>query len=344
MNKCQRIGLSRRKNVNDLGGQCSAKKTMLNKFTYSSQEAPWTDACQVFENKMEKLFAVNFNYSAVDTRPLHGSITSYNSPGFSFSSLEFTPHIASCSEFAPDPPAAIFVSVQKQGETHLKQANRECTTQPGDIFIFDPCSPFRLETSTTHVYSMYVPCQALLEHVPHVSSLTAIRIDGKEGAAALLRVMLDELFSVAPNLKPQALLPLSSIFPQLVSTVLLSQDRLDDVAPSRLNAFHKSKILSFIQANLRDPSLNATSIAKGVGLSSRYVYQLFEGESMSLMKWVWAKRLEQCRRQIASPALRNKSISEIAYHWGFSDTAHFSRVFKAAYKQTPRECRAAILN
>ncbi|NYT67008.1 helix-turn-helix domain-containing protein [Pusillimonas noertemannii] len=315
---------------------------MLNKFTFSSQETPWADTCQVFENKMEKLFAVNFNYRAVDTRPLHGNITTYNGPSLSLSSLEFTPHIASCSESAPTPSTAVFVSVQKQGETHLKQADRECVTQPGDIFIFDPSSPFRLESSTTHVYSMYVPRRALLEHVPHVSKLTATRIDGKAGAAALLRVMLDELFSLAPSLKPQALPPLSSIFPQLVSTVLLSQEQFDGVGPSRMNAFHKSKILSFIQANLHDPSLNATSIAQGVGLSTRYVYQLFEDESMSLMKWVWAQRLEQCRRQIMSPVLRNKSISEIAYDWGFSDTAHFSRVFKAAYKQTPRECRATM--
>lgn len=302
------------------------------------------DPCQGFESKMEKLFSVNFDYKAVDTRPLQGHITSYSGSGLSFSSLEFTPHIASCSQRASKPSAAMFVSLQKQGETQIKQQNRECVTQPGDIFIFDPSLPFELETSQTHVYSIYLPRQALLEHVPHIANLTAIRVNGQKGSGSLLRLILDELFLIAPDIKPQALAPISAIMPQLVSTALLSLDQYDEAGPRRTNAFHKSRILSFIQANLHDPNLNARSIAKSVGLSTRYVYQLFEDESTSLMKWIWNKRLEQCRQQISSPAMRNKSISEIAYDWGFSDAAHFSRAFKAIYGQTPRDCRPASLN
>ncbi len=314
---------------------------MLRKFTYSSDEAPRMDTCQVFESQMEKLFAVNFDYKAVDSRPLRGNIVTYNGPSLNFASLEFSPHIASCAKPAASPLSAMFVSLQKQGQTHIKQDDRECITQPGDIFIFDPSNPFELETSCTHVYSMYLPRRALLEHAPRIGSLTALRIDGRQGTGALLRIMFDELFAMAPDLKPQALGPIANIMPQLVSTALLSLEQYDAVGPSRMNAFHKSRILTFIQANLRDPGLCAASIARGVGLSTRYVYQLFEDEATSPMKWIWTKRLEQCHREISSPAMRNKTISEIAYDWGFSDAAHFSRSFKAMYGQTPRECRTA---
>lgn len=36
---------------------------------------------------------------------------------------------------------------------------------------------------------------------------------------------------------------------------------------------------------------------------------------------------------------RNKQISEIAYQWGFSDMAYFSRAFKIRYNLSPRDYR-----
>ena len=42
-------------------------------------------------------------------------------------------------------------------------------------------------------------------------------------------------------------------------------------------------------------------------------------------------RLARCRRDLADPALRNQPVQAIAARWGFSDKAHFSRVFRAAH-------------
>jgi AraC-like DNA-binding protein len=35
------------------------------------------------------------------------------------------------------------------------------------------------------------------------------------------------------------------------------------------------------------------------------------------------------------------SIAQIASHWGFADSSHFSRLFKAHYGRSPREYRDA---
>ena len=46
------------------------------------------------------------------------------------------------------------------------------------------------------------------------------------------------------------------------------------------------------------------------------------------------------RRDLCDPALAARTISEIAFGWGFNDAAHFSRAFRARFGAAPRELRA----
>jgi AraC-like DNA-binding protein len=57
------------------------------------------------------------------------------------------------------------------------------------------------------------------------------------------------------------------------------------------------------------------------------------------MEWVWGRRLQRSREQLADPALAARAVSEIAYAQGFSDCAHFSRRFKARFGQSPSDYR-----
>jgi len=60
-----------------------------------------------------------------------------------------------------------------------------------------------------------------------------------------------------------------------------------------------------------------------VNLSLRYLYDLFAGEEMPLMKWIWSERLKRAQRDLKARHLMARSISEIAYSWG-SATSHIS--------------------
>lgn len=57
------------------------------------------------------------------------------------------------------------------------------------------------------------------------------------------------------------------------------------------------------------------------------------------MRWVWVQRLEQCYRELIQDASARRTISEIAYAWGFNDQAHFSRTFRKHYGVSPRSLR-----
>ena len=50
-------------------------------------------------------------------------------------------------------------------------------------------------------------------------------------------------------------------------------------------------------------------------------------------------RLDRCRKALGDPAQAHRTISDIAYAWGFSDMTHFSRTFRKAYGMLPTEHR-----
>nr|WP_246098027.1 helix-turn-helix transcriptional regulator [Streptomyces botrytidirepellens] len=55
--------------------------------------------------------------------------------------------------------------------------------------------------------------------------------------------------------------------------------------------------------------------------------------------WIRHRRLERCRLALANPRLNARPIQAIATRWGFTDPAHFSRLFRAAYGIPPRDHR-----
>jgi AraC-like DNA-binding protein len=95
-----------------------------------------------------------------------------------------------------------------------------------------------------------------------------------------------------------------------------------------------------IERNLGDPRLGPASIAAALYVSPRYLHRIFRAEGCTVSEWIRRARLERCRRDLADPALARETILAIAARWGMPDSAHFSRVFKAAYGCSPREFRA----
>jgi AraC-like DNA-binding protein len=80
-------------------------------------------------------------------------------------------------------------------------------------------------------------------------------------------------------------------------------------------------------------------VAQAAGLSPDHLARLFRGEPLPLSRLIWQWRLEACHRDLVDPRLASRSVSDIAFSWGFNEAAHFSRSFKEQYGLTPREWR-----
>jgi AraC-like DNA-binding protein len=110
---------------------------------------------------------------------------------------------------------------------------------------------------------------------------------------------------------------------------------------------HRSALLyrlkAHIRAHLADPDLSLSEAAAALGISPRYVNDLLADEDTSFQRHVLAERLAQCRRDLASPVLAHRHVSEIAFAWGFNDLSHFGRVFREHFGMSPRDFRQSQL-
>lgn len=100
-------------------------------------------------------------------------------------------------------------------------------------------------------------------------------------------------------------------------------------------------LLRLIEARLDDPDLTAGAVAAAAGISTRHLHRLFAAGGLRFTDHVRRARLERCRAALGDPGQGARTLTDIAFSWGFSDAAHFSRSFRAAYGTTPRAWRAA---
>jgi AraC family transcriptional regulator, positive regulator of tynA and feaB len=98
--------------------------------------------------------------------------------------------------------------------------------------------------------------------------------------------------------------------------------------------------LGFIETHLAEPSLDPSSIASELGISVRHLHRLFARQGDSPADWIRQRRLENSRSDLADVRFRDRTITEIAFLWGFSDSAHFSRSFRKQFGISPRAFRA----
>ena len=108
---------------------------------------------------------------------------------------------------------------------------------------------------------------------------------------------------------------------------------------SSLATAHRIRIMNFIEAHLGDPDLTPMRVAQACKMTPRYLHHLFSHESETVARYILRRRLEECSRALTVPSQRGRTVTAIAFDYGFNSPTHFGRVFRARYGVTPREYR-----
>lgn len=94
---------------------------------------------------------------------------------------------------------------------------------------------------------------------------------------------------------------------------------------------------TYVDAHLASPDLGTEALCRKLGVSRRKLYYLFE-HCGGVSKFIRDRRLAACHTALEHTA-DLRLISTIAYDHGFTDPAHFSRLFRARYGYSPKEAR-----
>jgi AraC family transcriptional regulator, positive regulator of tynA and feaB len=239
------------------------------------------------------------------------------------------------------------VVVQIDGRSLLRQNGRQAPMATGDLYLLANGVPVEIESvGEAHHAALTLPSARLDRGCPGWSRLVASSLPGDRGSAALLSSFVRHLAQRRYTLETESRPTLGEAAIYLLVATLIEhlRERPDATAAassnSRLESYHRARIKDFARTHLRDPDLDIAAIAEGVNLSPRYVHKLFENETMGLMQWVWDQRLANCYRELSHLSQQTgnrRSIGSIAYSWGFSDQAHFSRAFRQRFDRSPRE-------
>ena len=230
---------------------------------------------------------------------------------------------------------AVSFGAQLSGQT-IKSIGDDCQAfSPGDISLTDFSSPFQwrfAEASITmclqFTYAgLCLPAEVIRSAAGDLST-SPLYVLFQTHVLQLYHVLEEDISASAVESLGSATLELARA---VVATV--GQDDLvrNDVANEAL----VTRIEAYVQQHLADPGLSPESIAKAHHISVRQLYKLWSDREFGLAEWIIRGRLEGARRDIAKGG--SLGIAAVARRWGFTDSTHFGRRFRAAYGLSPRE-------
>ncbi|MDB6046784.1 MAG: hypothetical protein JWM63_5335 [Gammaproteobacteria bacterium] len=234
----------------------------------------------------------------------------------------------------------LFICRQMAGQLALEQENREVQLEPGDITLLDPRLPYAGRFSAgSGLLVLKIPRRLLEARVGTTRELTLRSIKPVSADNRLTSTFLAML--------PTHAVGLSAAIQEIVQQQLLDLVAVPlaratgDTRPraSAARALVRMKVCAAITAHLADPAVDAGRIASAAGVSVRYANAVLAESGTSITRLLRTRRLAWCRQLLEDPSQSHRTVTEIAYSWGFSDMTHFARKFRAAFGCLPSEYR-----
>ena len=234
----------------------------------------------------------------------------------------------------------VIIGMQIAGSMGVRQDGREFVARPDDVYLIDPRRPFTLDVrGDARSMAVKAPRGELTARLGDTAALTARPISGRKPVAALAKGFMAMLGARVDTIKGAAA---AKVAQQALDLVALAFEEDTNGKTPRLSSPRTTTALrlkSTIEAQLHDPELKPPVAAAAVGISVRYANALLSQEGTSLERYIMTRRLEHCRQALTDPGQMFRTVTDIAYSYGFSDVSHFTRRFKLRFGCSPSECR-----
>jgi len=237
---------------------------------------------------------------------------------------------------------ACIVITQLEGLRRYCQNGNIAILRRGDITLIDSATPWSSDCASdcSRLY-LRVP-QGLIDNHVRLSALPfARRISGDSGLGAILFRLSTSLFEQAESLSASEERSAMQGYLRILSACVGIDQPGQSGADRRLEL--STRILNYIESHLTESSLGPMEIAAALNISVRHVHRVFSRQESTVADWIRTERLKRCRKDLCDPRLQAKSITEIAFYWGFNDSAHFSHAFKKQFQLSPRAFRSHVI-
>ena len=236
---------------------------------------------------------------------------------------------------------AMLVVLHLEGKALLQNDQQAHALAVGDFAIFPAGVDFDLvcDGSFRQVW-LRLPSIAFSRRMLPPQAFRVLPIAGDSGLGHVLSQLLRSVSDSLQELDDDELSAIEIAISDLIVATLNQRSDTGGTSSSQAAILHR--ICQFIETRLGDSNLSLAEVAKAQRVSPRYLQKLFESANGNFTRYIRERRLERCRGELAKPDDDSTSVSSIAFRWGFTDAAHFSRVFRDKYGMSPRDYRLNI--
>lgn len=228
--------------------------------------------------------------------------------------------------------------IQNSAMAIVHQHGIETVLNPGDAILIDSLYPFRIDfPGSFECSSVKIPRQMLRPMLKNpkeaagtlISSRSPINLAIRHYIHFLIKTLRDE---VSEDLQELYLINLLGLIAAGASDKKgqTSRNRIED---------RISNIKRYMLANLEDPDLTPSKVAAFFSISISYLHKLFAKEKQSFGNFLREQRLISAAKALQNQSNSHRTVSELAFHYGFNDLSHFWRLFRKKYGMTPNKFR-----
>jgi AraC-like DNA-binding protein len=229
-----------------------------------------------------------------------------------------------------------------RGRGRVSHCGVETEVDAGDIVMTDSTEGMRSRFETpVEGITLRVAEAALRSRLPRFEAFRGQRLPGSVGLADTVVAMARTLSVKLDGALPPACATKASGHLLDMLATSYAHAFATAAAETSLTAARRARVSAFIESNLSDPDLSPGSVASSLGISPRYLRKLMAEKGETASSFILRRRLEECARALSSDVRSTRPVTEVAFSWGFNSTAHFARVFKSKYGQSPRSFRLA---
>lgn len=235
----------------------------------------------------------------------------------------------------------LFLCRQINGALVLEQEARDVRLRAGDMALVDPTLPYSGSFSSgSNLLVVKLPRRALAARVGRSREMLARAMKPEDAETSLASSFLGML---PAHLGKMSRTAEKIAMDQTLDLIALSLAGMMQSCRPRVSSARSTvsiAVRAAVESKLHDRNLTAATVAAAAGVSVRYANAVLAEENSSVARLIQERRLARCRSAFDDPLQSHRSVSEIAYAWGFSDMTHFGRCFRKAYGSSPREYRS----
>ncbi|KQW24224.1 hypothetical protein ASE36_21425 [Rhizobium sp. Root274] len=227
------------------------------------------------------------------------------------------------------------LTLRRSGTERSRCGDTVLDSQPGSLDIRSLARPFSGETSRTGCVFIFLSRDDFVSLAPLLDGANHRLLEGS--MKGVIRDFILSLDEVIGDMTVADLPVLVNSITALLNAALepcrsKTEEARDVIAASLLD-----KARSYIHANLKSPDLDPDTIGAAMQMSRRKLYYLFERRG-GVARYIRRRRLLACHDAIVDAA-DHRFVSTIAYEYGFTNAAQFSRNFLAEFGYSPTEAR-----